>query len=288
MEKVYKIVPIKSCNLKEFKSENLNHKVLYKNLLDDIKLFENIDDKNIKIYSLFGVDFLVVSSNTKEEVDSIELKSYDIYEEGFSYYCYFKAMVDDNNGISKILRSSETLNIDGSNSYISHDLKFVISEKGFYLSSCFLENKEDKNAFGRFLLLYLLALSYNRKAEEFLQKVSSAYKNDNFDEMVKIRDEIYYFDLNYYFYNPVYQYRHQAYSIWNLISKNYEVKIKHDEIKSQIIEFTNVIEIKNREIEQQKEKIAKENEDKKSDKRNLILTSIGLLIAFFTFLTAFN
>ena len=95
--------------------------------------------------------------------------------------------------------------------------------------------------------------------------------------MILLRDEIYAFDLNCYFYNPVKQNKHQVYNIWNLISQNYDVKIKHDEIKSQVVDLTTIIESKHKAFLEEK---SKKNERK--------LTLIGIAIGIASLVSVFK
>ena len=95
--------------------------------------------------------------------------------------------------------------------------------------------------------------------------------------MILLRDEIYAFDLNCYFYNPVKQNKHQVYNIWNLISQNYDVKIKHDEIKSQVVDLTGIIELKHKSI-------LEENAQKSTTKLNIIM----IILAAASFISIFK
>ena len=155
------------------------------------------------------------------------------------------------------------------------DIKVVFAESGFVVCSKLNLNAEDK--FDRVLLLFLLSLAYNLKAEKLLQDVSNAYKNSSYEDMILLRDEIYAFDLNCYFYNPVKQNKHQVYNIWNLISENYDVKIKHDEIKSQVVDLTTIIESKHKAFLEEK---SKKNERK--------LTLIGIAIGIASLVSVFK
>ena len=62
-------------------------------------------------------------------------------------------------------------------------------------------------------------------------------------------EEIHAFDLQFFFENPIKMDRYQTYNLWNIIATNYNVKAKHDEIKSQVLSLAKIIS-RNREKKQ--------------------------------------
>ncbi|MBE0492680.1 MAG: hypothetical protein IBX44_10605 [Sulfurospirillum sp.] len=273
---VYKIVPIKyNSKIEQLQKNNIKHKFLYQSVKDEIALYEENQNSNIKIYSFFGFYFLVVSSQNKEITESIRIGDFEKLDDSQAYYGHYFNSIQANETISQTLRNSNTLQISEKNSYDNSDINVVLSENGFVLCSKLNLSAEDK--FERVLLLFLLALAYNLKAEKLLQEVSKSYKNNSYDNMIKLRDEIYAFDLNCFFHNPVIQNKHQVYTIWNLIAKNYDVQVKHNEIKSQVSDLTNIIESKH--------KAFLEEKTRKNEKA---LTWIGLAIGLASLVSVFK
>ena len=273
---VCKIVPIKyNSKIEQLQKNNIKHKFLYQSVKDEIALYEENQNSNVKIYSFFGFYFLVANSQNKEITDSIRIGDFEKLDDSQAYYGYYFNSIQANEIISQTLRNSNTLQISEKNSYDNSDINVVLSENGFVLCSKLNLSAEDK--FERVLLLFLLALAYNLKAEKLLQDVSKSYKNNSYENMIKLRDEIYAFDLNCFFHNPVIQNKHQVYTIWNLIAKNYDVQVKHNEIKSQVSYLTNIIESKH--------KAFLEEKTRKNEKA---LTWIGLAIGLASLVSVFK
>lgn len=273
---VCKIVPIKyNSKIEQLQKNNIKHKFLYQSVKDEIALYEENQNSNVKIYSFFGFYFLVANSQNKEITDSIRIGDFEKLDDSQAYYGYYFNSIQANEIISQTLRNSNTLQISEKNSYDNSDINVVLSENGFVLCSKLNLSAEDK--FERVLLLFLLALAYNLKAEKLLQDVSKSYKNNSYENMIKLRDEIYAFDLNCFFHNPVIQNKHQVYTIWNLIAKNYDVQVKHNEIKSQVSDLTNIIESKH--------KAFLEEKTRKNEKA---LTWIGLAIGLASLVSVFK
>ena len=273
---VCKIVPIKyNSKIEQLQKNNIKHKFLYQSVKDEIALYEENQNSNVKIYSFFGFYFLVANSQNKEITDSIRIGDFEKLDDSQAYYGYYFNSIQANEIISQTLRNSNTLQISEKNSYDNSDINVVLSENGFVLCSKLNLSAEDK--FERVLLLFLLALAYNLKAEKLLQDVSKSYKNNSYENMIKLRDEIYAFDLNCFFHNPVIQNKHQVYTIWNLIAQNYDVQVKHNEIKSQVSDLTNIIESKH-----------KAYLEEKTRKNEKALTWIGLAIGLASLVSVFK
>lgn len=273
---VYKIIPINyNSKLEELQKNSIKHKFLYQSVKDEIILYEESESSNIKIYCIFGFYFLIAKAANCTSVDEIRISDFKKLDDSQAYYGHYFHNLQADENISQSLRNSNTLKISDINCYDNSDIKVVFAESGFVVCSKLNLSAEDK--FDRVLLLFLLSLAYNLKAEKLLQDVSNSYKKSSYEDMILLRDEIYAFDLNCYFYNPVKQNKHQVYNIWNLISQNYDVKIKHDEIKSQVVDLTGIIELKHKSI-------LEENAQKSTTKLNIIM----IIIAAASFISIFK
>ncbi len=273
---VYKIIPINyNSKLEKLQKNSIKHKFLYQSVKDEIILYEESESSNIKIYCIFGFYFLIAKAANCTSVDEIRISDFKKLDDSQAYYGHYFDNLKADEDISQSLRNSNTLKISNINCYDNSDIKVVFAESGFVVCSKLNLNAEDK--FDRVLLLFLLSLAYNLKAEKLLQDVSNSYKKSSYEDMILLRDEIYAFDLNCYFYNPVKQNKHQVYNIWNLISQNYDVKIKHDEIKSQVVDLTGIIELKHKSI-------LEENAQKSTTKLNIIM----IILAAASFISIFK
>ena len=273
---VYKIIPINyNSKLEELQKNSIKHKFLYQSVKDEIILYEESESSNIKIYCIFGFYFLIVKAANCTSVDEIRISDFKKLDDSQAYYGHYFHNLQADENISQSLRNSNTLKISDINCYDNSDIKVVFAESGFVVCNKLNLSAEDK--FDRVLLLFLLSLAYNLKAEKLLQDVSNSYKKSSYEDMILLRDEIYAFDLNCYFYNPVKQNKHQVYNIWNLISQNYDVKIKHDEIKSQVVDLTGIIELKHKSI-------LEENAQKSTTKLNIIM----IILAAASFISIFK
>ena len=273
---VYKIIPINyNSKLDELQKNSIKHKFLYQSAKDEIILYEESESSNIKIYCIFGFYFLIAKAANCTSVDEIRISDFKKLDDSQAYYGHYFHNLQADENISQSLRNSNTLKISDINCYDNSDIKVVFAESGFVVCNKLNLSAEDK--FDRVLLLFLLSLAYNLKAEKLLQDVSNSYKKSSYEDMILLRDEIYAFDLNCYFYNPVKQNKHQVYNIWNLISQNYDVKIKHDEIKSQVVDLTGIIELKHKSI-------LEENAQKSTTKLNIIM----IILAAASFISIFK
>src|SRR5574344_896360 len=217
---VYKIILINyNSKLEELQKNSIKHKFLYQSVKDKIILYEESESSNIKIYCIFGFYFLIAKAANCTSVDEIRISDFKKLDDSQAYYGQYFHNLQADEDISQSLRNSNTLKISDINCYDNSDIKVVFAESGFVVCSKLNLSAEDK--FDRVLLLFLLSLAYNLKAEKLLQDVSNSYKKSSYEDMILLRDEIYAFDLNCYFYNPVKQNKHQVYNIWNLISQNY-------------------------------------------------------------------
>lgn len=273
---IVKIIPIKyNSRFDKLKKENFKHKFLYESVSDKITYYNDKENKNIEVYSLFDFHFLVIKSEEKETAENKNCYGFMELSKNENYTAYYFNTVQTDEEISKMLRNSNTLKVSNQNCYDNDDIKVVFAEKGFVLCNKFKAEAKDK--FDRTIVLFILALAYNQKVEKLLQDVSTAYEKKSYEDMIRLRDEIHAFDLSCFFYNPVKQNRPQPYTQWNLISQNYDVQIKHDEIKSQVGDLAGVIELKHKAI-------LEDNAQKSTAKLNWIM----LIIAVASFLSVFK
>jgi len=250
---IYKIITIKNDEYKITEQNNvqIKHKFLYESVLNEIKCFKN-EEEGITYYKFFNnITFIILSAEDKISVDSIKVFGSDNI--GDVYYSHFfdKDQLDDEISIS--LRNSSTLKIDNENSYNSKNMRVVFAEKGFVLCNK-TQTYDLSDNFDRLLLLFLLSLAYNSYTEVLINDVTKAYNSSDYKKMIELRNEIYSFGLKCFFHNPVKQNRHETFNLWNLISENYYVNIKHHEMKSQVADLTGVIESKYKDIEHKKSK----------------------------------
>ena len=262
----YKIFNIRGedLDINNFQKVDVNHRFLYDGVLAEIKCFK--DDKTDLMYYTFfnNVTFAIAKNNDKKELDNINLSNCQ-YDDIYHAYFYNEDMSEEE--ISKTLRNSTTLKLDEFNCYKRKHMKVVFSEKGFVL--CSMKDKYDlQSSFERVLLQFLLSLAYNTYTEKLISKVTEAYNRLDYPKMISLRDEIYAFGLKSFFHNPVKQNRHESFELWNMISKNYYVEIKHNEMKSQIADLTGVIERK-----------YKDEQEVKRKRLEKILGIIGFLLA---------
>lgn len=259
MDILKKIVPIHKADFSNYDKNQIQHKFLYSSLKEEIFVYTNKKNSENKIYDFFGVYFLIINENS-------QTNGYEpIYQkDGYKAYYFDKDLEEI--AISQNLRSSKTLKITDINCYDNDDIKVVFSEKGFLVANKMNVSNEDK--FERVTILYMLSLAYKIKAENLLQEVSKAYTKKSFEKMINLKDDIYAFDLNCYFFNPVLQSRHQVFTIWQIVSKYYFVEEVYLEIKTQVSDLTKIIE--------QHQKDKKEQREKRFE---TTLTYFGLFIA---------
>lgn len=263
---IYKIFNLKDkeIGLKNNEEIKVNHWFLYDGVLAEIKCY-NDEKEDIIYYNFFNnITFAIMRNREKSELDEINLYNCQ-FEDTYHAYYYDDDISDED--ISKVLRNSTTLKIDENNCYTQKHMKVVFAEKGFIL--CRMKEKYNLQAnFDRILLQFLLSLAYNTYTEQLINEVTEAYNKLNYEDMISLRDEIYAFGLKSFFHNPVKQNRHESFELWNMISKNYYVEIKHNEMKSQIADLTGVIETK-----------YKDEQEAKGKRLETILGIIGFLIA---------
>lgn len=225
------------------------HKFLHESVNNEITYYK--DAKKSKEYiSYFGKIYFEITEHENKPKKADFLACYiskgdkDITEED----------------ISINLRGSRTLKATPTNSYDNPDIKVIFSENGF----AFIEKFGDQTIkFERIYISFLLAHSYNLYSEELILDVSKAYSNSNHKKMFELRKEIYIFDLNCFFFNPVSYKNQQQHTIWSSLSAIYSVEENHKEMKTQIKDLVNLIEI---------------DENKRSLSRTAILGFIGLMI----------
>ncbi|MGG7072989.1 hypothetical protein U5B43_01845 [Campylobacter sp. 9BO] len=222
-------------------------------------LFESIQnelysykiDENREIYEFFGTYFLLIRDNilfssdknyNKEQLEKLYKFQSDfdnvICKQDGENFAYLFNGNCDNNIISLAIRHSKTLKLTNNNSYDNDDLKAVFDNGNLAVMSKIADSKDK---FERFLILFVLALAYNKKIFNFLNKTSSYYNDKNFKKMIEIRDEYLKFDLNAYFDNPIKPTKIQVYEIYKIISDKLATKNLHSELKLQISDLVQVI-----------------------------------------------
>lgn len=206
----------------------------------------------------------IVYKKMKLEVRCIEPK----YEEIFNIYFYDEKISKEL--ISQDIRKSKTFVFDDTNTYETDHFIFVVSERGFHLCARSAASQKDEynektiDRFDRFLNLYLLAVAYNIKMDNFLEKGAELYSDNmhQLDNIMDFNESIHAFDLQYFFENPVKLNRYETYNVWKLIFAKYRVKDKHDEVKMQVLSLTDIL-VKNKEkLLEKKEKNIRKREDK--------------------------
>lgn len=296
----YTFKEVSKNELHNVKQITKNHKFLFESLNKEIKYYKEENSSKEYINFFDKIFFEIESFNSKP-------KKFDF----FAFQVFKNADSDDRMisdlEISRIFRGSNTFIINQNNSYDSNHLKVVFAENGF----CFVAKKyeEQQDMFEKNYILYLLAQAYNLYTQKLITETSACYKSRNIERMLELRKEIYIFDLNCFFSNPVDYKKQQLHSLWNCLEKIYLVQENHKEMKSQIKDLVNLIEldnkeeekrkyreeIKEREIKRSEEKerhrqlleieqqrnvilqIERDKEAKKSNRRTYILTVIGVL-----------
>ncbi len=283
--------------------ENVSTKVLYKSLsqtinneyIDVNKKMEyvwtffnkDINEKNTHNQNSIEFNIKISKINENKEYYKYDIKhinSDDTEDDKYIFLHYIlesKSDIENYNleeEISKHLRKSKSFEINDDNSYRNDYFLFAVSEKGIALCSYDKDARFGKTRHSRFLTLYLLAIAYNLKIEQFLEDGAEIYKNyiskkddknmDGIKDIIDFRESIYAFDLQYFFENPVKIDRYEAYMLWEIIAKCYRIKHRHDEIKNQVLSLTEII-VKNKDQELKKY----ENERKQQ------ISIIGLLVS---------
>ncbi|MCJ8326763.1 MAG: hypothetical protein MJK08_06645 [Campylobacterales bacterium] len=297
MIKYYSFNVVKKEGVLNKQKVSKNHKFLHESVNKEIVYYED-QNKNKKYISYFGKVYFEILEH-ENRPDKFDFLACYILKEN-------KDISDED--ISLKLRNSKTLKIKNSNCYDNSDIKVVFSQNGFAL----IENFGDQSIkFEKIYISFLLAHSYNIYSEALMIEVSKSYSNNNHKRMLELRKEIYIFDLNCFFFNPINYKNQQQHTIWSYLRGLYSVEENHKEMKSQIKDLVNLIEIdikdkeeqerlkeiekkeklyKDRKEEREKEKIKedkryrdleidREIKNKRSSQRNSILTFIGLLIA---------
>lgn len=190
--------------------------------------------------------------------------------------CYIPSEKKDitNEEISNELRGTKTLNINETNCYDNSDIKVVFSENGFAFISKF---EEQKDKFERIYVLYLLAHTYNVYTKKTIIDVSNSYNSKELEKMIEVRKEISIFDLNYFFSNPVDYKKQQLYTLWAYLNSIYKVEKNREEMKNQIKDLVDLIEIELKNLAEKKDK-----------NRTFWLTVFGLLITMFSLVSAYK
>ena len=73
--------------------------------------------------------------------------------------------------------------------------------------------------------------------------VSNSYNSKELGKMIEVRKEISIFDLNYFFSNPVDYKKQQLYTLWAYLNSIYKVEKNRDEMKNQVKDLVDLIEI---------------------------------------------
>lgn len=252
------------------------------------------------IYTFFNNVQITTNTKTFYIEGGIEHTVIDIKysKRDFAYKALFYDKVVNSDLISEEFRDAKTFKPDDTNSYETSYFHFMISEKGFAVykkPNFYNKNKSKTNeeqpdneniqnefkekdtadqVFYRILMMYLLALAYNQKMDKFSNMMALIFMNNKqnkkyTESLETFITDIHAFDLQYFFENPVKMDRYQTYNLWNIIARNYNVKAKHDEIKSQVLALADIIS-RNKE---KKQALL----EKKFHKR---ITRLGLIIAF--------
>lgn len=221
------------------------------------------------------------------DLQIIALKKEKSSDKGVNcFYCNKKIDEINEKDISQLLRGSNTwCRKDGENCFIGDGGKtlFVFDANKFGVIS--------NEGFGKIyfhwaLRLRALAEAYNIKADEFIAETKEAYKSGNVDKMCNIRDEIYEFDLMHYFENPISENSFLCIKIWEYFVKFLRVKEKHNEMKTQISELVNIIEVREKQKQakiEAKEKEEQAQKDKERDRSLQIKIAIfGVVMAIIT------
>lgn len=251
-----------STSLETHNLTEIKHKFLYDSLYKDIKYSKS---ENSIQYLFFDTVFIKINlGKAKKELDTSKNDQDNMFD---SYYGYYHDNLLSDQEISKQLRDSSTLQINEKNSYEDKNMKIVFAEKGFV----FCSKRDDRDlteTFERIMFLFVLAGAYNAYSDISISHVSESFRNKDFDKMIKTRDDIYSFDVRCFFHNPIKMNRHQTFDLWNMISSNYYIKPKYDEMKSQISDLANIIEIKQQKIQEEKNK-----------KFERLISIIGIILA---------
>ncbi len=223
------------------------------------------------------------------------------------YYAVYDGSYNTDNPINKKklsneIRSSGTFEVNDQNSYETEHAFFVVGDRSFIFCSKkrLIEddeytqsyNQQTVEKFGKILLLFLLAIAYNAKMDAFLKEsieIYNEYKCDNtemldnsekYKKIKAFRESVYFFNLKYFFEFPVKQDRHEAFSLWQLISNTYLVKQKHDEINAQVADLTKII-VQNQNDKKMEEEREYQQQIKERDSKfevNIAIT--GMVLAF--------
>lgn len=95
--------------------------------------------------------------------------------------------------------------------------------------------------------------------------------------MIEVRKEISIFDLNYFFSNPVDYKKQQLYTLWAYLNSIYKVEKNREEMKNQVKDLVDLIEIELKNLAEKKDK-----------NRTFWLTVFGLLITMFSLVSAYK
>lgn len=234
------------------KSKNMNqkdsaNKETTENKITKIKFFIDTDIELLK--QKYNECSSVVNKETDDNDNiSEEGENYQFKRNYILYNVYYYQNIISNKNIneeelkiiSKDLRNSYTLRSNGDNTYSTDDFVFIICERGF--SVC--DIKQNSRRFHRFMILYLLTVAYNIKMEKILEEGFELYNTGgkiDIREASKFIENIYAFNLKYFFEFPVKIDRQETLNIWKLMLNNYFVKQKHDEINNQVLDLTKII-----------------------------------------------
>ena len=240
-----------------------NHKFLNELIQEEITYFKDESTKKEYINYFDKVYFEI-------EVNDKKSNKYDFFA------CYIPSQKKDitNEDISNELRGTKTLNINDINCYDNTDIKVVFSENGFAFISKF---EEQKDKFERIYVLYLLAHTYNFHTETLMKEISISHKNNHLEKMTELKKDIYIFDLNYFFSNPVDYKKQQLHTIWTYLSSIYKVERNREEMKNQVKDLVTLVEIELKEIAEKNDK-----------NKTFWLAIFGLLITMFSLVSAYK
>ena len=217
------------------------------------------------IYEYFGIYFLLLKlppgvNHHKRKIND------DGYDWTFINIIYTTKDIG-NDKISENIRGSKTLDIkEGDNLYVTKTKrrdKIVFDPKGLFVYG-------NDSVYKKSLYCYLLALAYDQKSRDLLLAAITAFDSGDNKRMIDARNDIYAFDLKYFFENPVNVSVYETYELWKFAERTLSVKSKHDEIRQQVAELATIIE------------------DRSWRKKEWLLAVLGAIIAVASLVSVIN
>ena len=150
-------------------------------------------------------------------------------------------------------------------SYLTSSYKIYFSStKANLIINENIDNYANVNLTYNVITLFALSLAYFSKLDLFLKLTQSGYSdfvsemeknrkkqksifsflfklNKTGEKLINLREEIYSFDLNYFYFNPINMKNNKSYELWNQINEKYKINKYHDEVKAQIIDLVGIV-----------------------------------------------